>query len=117
MKKVRKGILTLLLIMSVVSGNVYPFLSSSIATVYASETETTLDKLKALLEEAKKLNESDYTPESWADFVEVRDSITAPDEIPEKYQQAIMDGLQEAMDNLVKVETTLDKLKALLEEA
>ncbi|MDD3277991.1 MAG: NEAT domain-containing protein [Lachnospiraceae bacterium] len=117
MKKIRKGILTFLLIMSVIAGNVYPFLSSSIATVYASETETTLDKLKALLEEAKKLNESDYTPESWTDFVDIRDSIIAPDEIPEKYQQTILDGLQEAMDNLVKVETTLDKLKALLEEA
>ena len=33
-------------------------------------------QLKALIEKADKLNESDYTAESWAEFKEVRESMS-----------------------------------------
>ena len=82
-------------------------------------TETTLEKLQNLIAEADKLKEEDYTEESWEEFKEVRDSIDDPTQIPEQYLQATIDMLQEAMDQLVKVEkeTTLEKLQNLIAEA
>ena len=79
--------------------------------------ESKLDKLLALLEEADRLKESDYTPESWEAFKDQRDTITEPEEIPEQFLDTVINALQEAMDRLVKNETTLEKLIALLAKA
>ena len=84
-------------------------------TKAAQEEETTLDALKKLIEEADELKEEDYTAESWAEFKDVRDSIDDPDEIPERFQQTILNNLQEAIDGLQK--TTLKQLKDLIAEA
>lgn len=80
----------------------------------AQEEETTLDALKKLIKEADELKEEDYTAESWAEFKDVRDSIEDADEIPEKFQQTILNNLQEAIDGLQ--ETTLKQLKDLIAE-
>ena len=42
-------------------------------------------QLKSLIEKADKLNESDYTAESWAEFKDTRDSIDNVDEIPDQF--------------------------------
>ena len=82
----------------------------------AAAEETTLDKIYAMLEYMNGLNEADYTADSWAEMVEVRDSVEAPEETPERLQQAVLDMLQEAVDGLVeREETTLDKIYAMLE--
>ncbi len=61
-------------------------------------------QLKALIEKADKLNESDYTAESWAEFKEVRDAIEDVDAIPDKYVSTVLQNLQDAMDGLKKAE-------------
>ena len=66
-------------------------------------------QLKALIEKADTLNESDYTTESWAEFWDVRDSIEDADEIPDQFVETILKNLEEAIDGLQ--ETTLKKLK------
>ena len=43
------------------------------------------EQLKKLIEKADKLNEGDYTAESWAEFKDVRESIEDVDEIPDQY--------------------------------
>ena len=50
--------------------------------------ETTLDKIYAMLEYMNSLNEEDYTADSWAEMVEVRDSVVEPEKTPERLQQA-----------------------------
>ena len=119
MKKTMKKIVTIALVATMVLTCLPVGTYASVSEIFrqSSGEETTLDKLKALIEEAKKLKESDYTAESWAEFYDVLDSIDNPDEIPEQYQQAVLDNLQEAINGLVRKETTLDKLKALIEEA
>ena len=71
-------------------------------------------KIYAELEYMNSLKEEDYTADSWAEMVEARDSVVEPEEIPEKYQQGILDMLQTAIDGLVE-KTTLDKIYAKLE--
>ena len=65
------------------------------------KNETTLEKLIALLAKADSLEESEYTRESWNAFLEVRSTITEPEEIPEQYQKMLLNSLQKAMDGLV----------------
>ena len=94
-------------------------LQEAIDQLVKVKKETTLEKLQNLIAEADKLKEEDYTEESWEEFKDVRDSIDDPTEIPEQYLQATIDMLQEAIDQLVKVEkeTTLEKLQNLIAEA
>lgn len=61
-----------------------------------------LDELQALLAKADALNEAEYTADSWSAFRKVRDTITDPQKIPEEYQQAVLQQLQSAVDQLVK---------------
>ncbi len=107
MKRALSGVTVCVLLLSLI----FPMYS------LAADEKSTLDKLKDLLSYAHTMKEEEYTTESWEALVEVRDSIEEPEEIPEQYQQAVLDGLQDAIDGLVKKETTLDKLIALLEKA
>ena len=57
------------------------------------------------------------TPRRAEAFKDQRDTITEPEEIPRQFLDTVINALQEAMDGLVKQESKLDKLLALLEEA
>ena len=81
------------------------------------------EQLKALVEKAYSLIESDYTAESWAIFVEARDAIESVDDvadIPDQFIQANLTNLQDAMDQLKPAKAESDErkqLKALIEKA
>lgn len=87
---------------------VFAMLLTSVRPVLATELST-LEKLQNLIPYADTLNEDDYTAESWVTFKEIRDQIVDPTQLPEQYQQAVLDMLQAAVDALVLVEDDITK--------
>ena len=122
-RKIYKSLTAILLASTMITGVVQTPITSYASAVNAiNETQNVSerDQLKTLIEKADKLNENDYTAESWAEFKDVRDSIENVDEIPDKFVGIVLQNLQEAIDNLepAKAESEERKrLKALIEKA
>ena len=122
-KKIYKSLTAIILASTMVTGMIQTPITSYASIVKAAdETQNVSEReqLKKLIEKADKLNESDYTAESWAEFKDVRDSIEDVDEIPDQYVGTVLQNLQEAIDNLepAKAESEERKqLKALIEKA
>ena len=122
-KKIYKSLTAIILASTMVTGMIQTPITSYASIVKAAdETQNVSEReqLKKLIEKADKLNESDYTAESWAEFKDVRDSIEDVDEIPDQYVVIVLQNLQEAIDNLepAKAESEERKqLKALIEKA
>ena len=122
-RKIYKSLTAILLASTMITGVVQTPITSYASAVNAiNETQNVSerDQLKTLIEKADKLNENDYTAESWAEFKEVRESIDDVDEIPDKFVGVILQNLQEAINNLELVQTENEErkqLKALIEKA
>ena len=122
-RKIYKSLTAILLASTMITGVVQTPITSYASAVNAiNETQNVSerDQLKTLIEKADKLNENDYTAESWAEFKEVRESIDDVDEIPDKFVGVILQNLQEAINNLELLQTENEErkqLKALIEKA
>ena len=84
--------------------------------------ETDFSELNALIAECEKLNEADYTKESWAKFSEVLTIAIGVQVNPEATQEEVdnvKNELQKAKDELVKITVDTDKtaLKIALDKA
>ena len=100
-------------------------------TVTVTNDKTKLRELQDLIEDAKKLDENDYTPESWTDanldgngtggapgvIADAESKATADPVLDDGVLDAMIDELQGAMDDLVAKSTTKDTLQAAIDDA